>query len=233
MNEQTAKKLIDKTRDDYNLIAKQFSSTRHYVWGDFAEATTSISFSNKTVLDLGCGNGRLFEFLSDKNISSYYGIDQSDKLIQVCLDRYKKGHFSVGNLLKTPYENEQFDIVLCLATLHHIPTAKLRNQALSEIFRVLRPGGTLLMTNWYFWNKTKFLQQIFSYNKLPLGDFLMPWKTGDGKKVTDRYFHAWTKRETRQLLENSGFINIDLSGFKHNVWYKIGPNLIAIAQKPK
>lgn len=232
MDQHTAQKLINKTRDDYNLIAEQFASTRHYVWGDFAKTTKEIDFANKKVLDLGCGNGRIFEFLTDKKISGYFGIDQSEELVKIAKNRYPEGHFIIGNILETPYKNEQFDIVICLATLHHVPTGKLRNQAIGEIYRILKPGGILLMTNWYFWNKPKYLKMLVADTSLPFGDFMMPWKLGTGKKRTERYFHAWTKAETKKRLRTNGFEKIKLCGFKHNIWYKIGPNLIATAKKP-
>lgn len=234
MNKNTAKNLILKTRDDYNLIAEQFSSTRHYIWSDFEKITAGVDFKGKRVLDLGCGNGRLFDFLYSKGISEYYGFDQSEELIKIAKKRYPKGMFKVGNMLDTGYKDNDFDIVLCLATLHHIPSKNLREAALKESFRILKPGGLLITTNWYFWNKRKYLLMILKSllkNKLPLGDFFMPWKVGAGDTITERYFHAWTKRETKRLLKRSGFSKIKIHGMKNSIWFKLGNNLITICKK--
>ncbi|MEI6266979.1 MAG: class I SAM-dependent methyltransferase [bacterium] len=237
MNKKYAHNLITKTRDDYNLISEHFSRTRYYVWADIEKATESFALKNMNVLDLGCGNGRLYEFLTSKG-ARYTGLDLSPDLIKIAKNKYPKGDFVAGNLLKTPFEDGQFDVIYCIATLHHIPSKELRIEALKEISRILRPGGQIFFTNWYFWNKSKYLKQIrasfLSDNKLPLGDFFMPWKRSDTIVTTTRYFHAWTKTEMKQLLRKTGFTQIQTSGFKHKFWFLLGPNLTTTAiKKPR
>ena len=240
MDQQTAQNLIDKTRDDYNLIADQFASTRSFNWGDFTTALLSLPLKKGSkILDLGCGNGRVYELLKDKGIE-YYGLDISEELIKKAKRSIAKGHFIVGDLLHTPYKDGEFDIVLCVATLHHIPSKEAREKAIKEIYRVTKPGGHILLTFWYFWNKPFYVKQIFrnfwfqlkKMSDLDPGDFYMPWRTGDGKTVTRRYFHAWRKGEIVSTLRKIGFKQICASFyFKNNK--KIGNNLIVTAQKPK
>ncbi len=240
MDKHTAEKLISKTRDDYNLIADQFASTRKFNWGDFANALHSIPIKKGIkVLDLGCGNGRVFELLKDLDIE-YYGLDISRELINHAKKNVPNGHFLVGDLLETPYQDSYFDLVLSLATLHHIPSEAARNKAIKEIYRITKPSGYILITSWYFWNKARFLKEIIkTYFKILLniseldpGDFMMSWKKGTGEKVTERYFHAWGKTELKNILQKTGFEIIRISlYFKRNK--KVGNNLIAIARKPE
>ena len=234
MNKINAQKLIDKTQNDYNLIAEHFSRTRYYVWDEIEKATDTFDLKDKNVLDLGCGNGRLYEFLTSKG-ASYTGLDLSSKLIEIAQEKYPKGKFMVGDLLKTPFKNEEFDFIYCIATLHHIPSNKLRQSAFSEIYRILKPNGHIFLTNWYFWNKPRYIKQIigsgFNNNKLPLGDFFMPWKRSDTTITTTRYFHAWTKREMKTQLRRAKFSEIKTGGYKHKYWYLLGPNLTTTAVK--
>lgn len=240
MDQHTAQKLINKTRDDYNLIAEQFASTRKFNWGDFAIALRSLPIKKGAkVLDLGCGNGRVYELLKDLDVD-FHGLDLSDELVKIAKKAVPEGHFRQGDLLHTPYKDNEFDLVICTATLHHIPGRDARIQAIKEIYRITKPGGHVLITTWYFWNKSRYLRGIAKTffaklrNKtdLDIGDFYLVWKKGDGTRVTRRYFHAWRRAEMRSILKKTGFRILRLSlFFKRNK--KIGNNLIAIAKKPQ
>jgi ubiquinone/menaquinone biosynthesis C-methylase UbiE len=49
-----------------------------------------------------------------------------------------------GDATQIPWPDDSFDSVGCFTMLHHVPTVALQNRMLSEIHRVLRPGGTLV-----------------------------------------------------------------------------------------
>lgn len=238
MDKNTAKKIIMKTGDDYNLIAAQFSSTRKFTWGDVGLAMASLQIKpNSKVLDLGCGNGRSYAMFRDLEVD-YYGLDLSRELINLAQKEVPAGNFTVGNMLETPYKNDEFDVVISIATLHHLPSKKSRQLALEEIYRVTKPGGQVLVTTWYFWNKPQYIKEILKTfvqilrgkSDLDPGDFYMPWRDGSGKEITKRYFHAWRKRELKQYLEQVGFRDINfLPYLQENA--KLGRNLLAIAKK--
>jgi tRNA (uracil-5-)-methyltransferase TRM9 len=234
MDKQTAEKLIDKTRDDYNLIAEHFASTRRFNWSDTTEPIKKLGLKKGSyVLDLGCGNARLYELLKIYNIE-YYGIDISDELVKMAKKNVPSGLFEIGDILCTPYRDNFFDSVISIAVIHHIPTDELREKAMREIYRITKPGGKIMLTAWYFWETSRYLKLIdrASKDELPIGDFYMPWKTGDGKTVTKRYFHAWKIDELHNAIRDAGFINIDVrqsSKFSG----KPGYNLVATAEKPK
>ena len=240
MDRLTAKKLISKTRDDYNLIADQFASTRKFNWGDFALALESIPLQKGAkVLDMGCGNGRIFELLKNNDIE-YYGLDISNDLIKHAQKNIPKGQFVVCDLLNTPYKDNEFDLVLCVATLHHIPSKEARERAVAEIYRITKPGGYTLATTWYFWKSQRHLKGIINTalakakgkTELDVGDFFMIWKNGNGDNIAKRYFHAWRKGEIIHAFKRAGFKSVHATFYLKD-GQKIGNNLITIARKPK
>ena len=184
------------------------------------------------VLDLGCGNGRLYELLVPYGIE-YYGVDLSDELVKIAKKNVPDGKIMQGDITDLPYEDSEFDLIISVATLHHIPSKEKRLKTVQEMHRVLKSGGEALTSVWYFWDQWKYVKQIiasfFAANGLDSGDFMMSWKTGKGELKTHRYFHAWRKTELRNILKRNGF-NVTKLGFykKRN---QVGNNLITIAKK--
>jgi len=237
MKKEVADKILEETRKSYNLIADKFSGTRQYPWKEFENFNKYIQSGYK-VLDVGCGNGRLLEISKGKNID-YYGIDSSTHLIDKAKQRYSEAKFSVADMMNLPFEKESFDVVFAIAVFHHIPSY-YRQKALSEINRVLRKQGIFIMTNWNLWQKQwwRLLYQytkdkIFGKSELDYGDVYRPWKNEKGEIVTKRYCHAYTKRELKKLLENSGFKTLEQSYFKKGQkanWMN-GYNLVTVVRK--
>ncbi|MEI7690528.1 MAG: methyltransferase domain-containing protein [bacterium] len=238
MDKDFAQNLVTKTRDDYNKVADHFSSTRSsFNWIHVADAIENLQIrKGSKILDLGCGNGRVIEILEKFNIS-YTGLDISENLIKLAQKKYPDKNFIVSDLLKTPLSDDEFDYVLSIATLHHIPSEEQRLNAFLEINRILRPGGTILITVWYFWDDPvfkkemdeKYISQESTKTELEYGDFLKPWKDNNKNVLAERYFHAWGKTEIEDLLNKTGFGEITLSDNKEDK----NNNLIVTAQKQK
>lgn len=93
------------------------------------------------VLDLGCGSGRDMRALEARSFS-VVGMDLSHPLL---LHARAGGSLSLvrGEFCALPFNEGSFDGVLAIATLLHVSRPEI-GQALSEIARVLRPGGLLL-----------------------------------------------------------------------------------------
>ena len=89
------------------------------------------------ILDLGCGNGRLFSMLKDKNVK-YVGIDSSDELIKIAKDRYQGENlkFLVVEALMLPFPDNSFNKIFSVAVLHHLPSDDIRLESLKQQQRV-------------------------------------------------------------------------------------------------
>lgn len=97
------------------------------------------------VLDFGCGCGRVTRWFHDFD-GEVAGSDLSADAIEWCRDNLEFGSF-VTNTLEPPlvFDDESFDLVYALSVFTHL-TDELQLAWRDELRRVLRPGGTLLIT---------------------------------------------------------------------------------------
>lgn len=205
MKKEYAKYLLDKTRQDYNAIADQFSSTRRFVWRGM-ESLYNYALPKEKVLDLGCGNGRLLQIFKEIDID-YTGIDNSEKLVEIARKTYPTAHFEVVDSLRLPFPNNHFDKVYCIAVLHHTPSTELRLELLEGVRKVLKPDGLFILTVWDLWRWYRLgtilkftMLKLIGRSKLDFKDIFVPWRG-----VCQRYIHCFTKGELKKLVEKAGF----------------------------
>ena len=211
MEKEYAQYLLNKTKEDYNLIAKDFSRTRSFIWEEL-ESLSQYTMPGDKVLDLGCGNGRLLQIFKEKDVE-YFGIDNSEKLIKIAREKYPGYNFQTADASSLPFSDNFFDKIYGIAVLHHIPSEDFRIQLFKEAKRVLKPGGFLILTVWNLWQrKTAWkplikatILKILGKSKLDFKDIFYPWKSSDRKTITQRYFHLFTQKELRKLLRKAGF----------------------------
>lgn len=213
MDIEYAKYLLRKTRQNYNLIAEDFSRTRAFASEDI-KSLGEYALPGDKVLDSGCGSGRFFEVLKDKKVN-YFGIDASEKLIEIAKKNYfgTGAKFQVADSLNLPFPANFFGAVYSISVLHHIPSREFRLQYLKEARRVLGPEGLLILRVWDFWKRKEGWELIFKYiflkligrAKLDFFDVFLPWKNSEGKILAERYFHCFTKRELENLAKEAGF----------------------------
>jgi ubiquinone/menaquinone biosynthesis C-methylase UbiE len=206
MKKDYAEYLLNKTKEDYNLIAEEFSRTRENIWPEIKFLFDEHVVKDDKVLDLGCGNGRYYSMLQNKEVL-YTGVDNSEKLIELAKNKYPGVEFKTADALSLPSPDNYFDKIYSIAVLHHIPSKELRLQFLKEAKRVLKQKGLLILTLWKFHERGEIfllikytILKILGKSKLDFKDILEPW----GKK-TERYYHWFSIKEARRLLEEAGF----------------------------
>ena len=194
----SSQKIITAVKKTYNDISPQFSASRNYIWPDLKVFLKGIP-KNASVLDVGCGNGRLL--LGLPKTVKYTGLDQSEGLISEAQKLHPKNHFIVTDITKPQIWKHlpQFDYIYCVAVLHHLPTQKEQLFVLEQIKKHLKPKGKCLITVWNLW-QGKYLKYHLdlSLKKQNLLWVNIPFQ---GQK---RFCFAYTKPYLSYLLHRVG-----------------------------
>jgi len=131
---------------DIDRIASQFIPTRGRPWKPVLSFLRLLG--GGFLGDFGCGNGR-HSFAAVNIGFEVVALDISVSLINhIRRKRIPTLHPVVGSITHPPFKNNAFDAVILIATLHNIPTLRLRLKALWELWRTLRRGGWAMITVW-------------------------------------------------------------------------------------
>lgn len=100
---------------------------------------------DRDVLDVACGVGYGTAILAEAGARRVLGVDVSPGAVDDARGRAgDRAEFAVGDLHNLPCEDRSFDLVTCLETIEHVADP---DRALSELRRVLRPDGLLLLSS--------------------------------------------------------------------------------------
>jgi len=153
------------------------------------------------ILDIGCGRGFLLKKLREKvkPESRLFGLDISKKLCEIAKANNPDAEIILGDAEETPFENNYFDFVFMTEVLEHLLDY---NKALSEVKRVLKPGGIFVVTvpN-RDWLRYDFYDKIRNKNLQP---------------VDDHYFRF---QEIKSLLEAHSFAVLKYRGLDNLFYY--------------
>ena len=120
---------------------------------EVAKILEGIDISGKDVLDIGVGIGGPANLLvSDHGASKVIGIDVEKGLLEKAQATISANHLEKQIELQLvspgplPFDNDTFDIVFSKDSIIHIPD---KEALFREVYRVLRPGGWVVMSDWY------------------------------------------------------------------------------------
>jgi len=226
MDKSEAIRILQETEQGYDRIAEKFSETRKHFWRGLEFIQDYVS-GGENVLDYGCGNGRLLELFSGKNID-YTGLDISGKMINLAKGKYPDPLFKFRKITSfdsLTFPGNYFNAVYSIAVFHHLPSVSLRQKVAKELYRVTAPGGFIVITVWNLWPAStrgdcsskrgwqkKYLKnilinwanKIIFKSSLDWNDCWIDFKDNKGN-IFNRYHHAFRKNELRKLFLAAGF----------------------------
>lgn len=185
------------------------------------------------ILEAGCGRGFYGNLIgSFFPRTLYVGIDINENYLQVAktFATTKNVKFNKADATKLPFENETFDKVLCTEALEHIENDR---KVLSEIYRVLKPKGIVLITvpnkNYpFFWDPVNWLLERSLHTHIPSRIW---WLAG----IWADHIRLYTESELVSKLQSTRFTiqNVWRSThysfpFSHFLLYGIGKNIVEV-----
>lgn len=104
--------------------------------------------STDSVLNIGCFDGALEYYFLHNKVQKFRGIDLNTSAVAVAKDwatskALPSDTFQISAAENLPFEDQSFDKVLCLDVFEHVADEQ---KTADEIFRVLKPGGTLVLS---------------------------------------------------------------------------------------
>ncbi|MET9214602.1 MULTISPECIES: class I SAM-dependent methyltransferase [unclassified Nocardia] len=192
----------------YNLFTTVFFLGRQRrLLAEFV-AAAGIAPGQRT-LDIGCGPGKLVRAsgVATGPSGAAVGVDPSAIAVDDNRRRDRAAHhrYEQAPAQELPFDDGEFDVVTCTFVMHHIPEQH-RTAAIAEMWRVLRPGGRLLLADASLTPRARRLLAPFFGGGNPFAD-------ADIRHYTDQ-------------LRATGFTELDFTQSK----YQTG---ILTARKPR
>jgi len=186
----------------YENIANNFSDKRFSSW-DWIDNFINSQPKYSSILDIGCGNGRNMKYTN----YNFYGVDNCNNFVQ--LAKQVSPNVYLSDMTSLPFEDDCFDAIISIASFHHLSSPDRREQALNEMFRVLKPNGKILMSIWSInQSHNKKLDNKFVY-----GDNIVPFKNNKGENIGNRYYYIFKLTEIYNLI--SKYFIIDTHNWIH------------------
>ncbi len=138
------------------------------------------------ILEIGCGTGRFSRLLAAR-AEKILAIDLSPRMIRLARERsslHPNIDFVEGDVMSYRLPDEQFDCIVTLTTLHHLPIAP----ALRKIRSALKPGGTFVCLDLY--QRSNLSDWFFDGVAYPANLLLRLLKTGrprPSKRLREAY----------------------------------------------
>ncbi|XP_033216720.1 alkylated DNA repair protein alkB homolog 8 isoform X2 [Belonocnema kinseyi] len=206
----------------YEQISDHFDQTRHKPWPNVKKFLDTIRFGG-ILLDVGCGNGK---YLLGRPEMFKIGCDRSSGLVKI--SRKRGIETLMSDCLSLPYKDNCFDAAISIAVIHHLSTQERRRRAISEILRILTPGGRCLI---YVWAKEQTKDSVESTylksncktqgirekgekelfgvtltihenrTEFTHSDNLVPWKRKGGGTFL-RFYHVFKNGELEELCSD-------------------------------
>ena len=170
---------------------------------EVAKIVENLSLTGKDVLDFGVGTGGPACFLVENHgAARITGIDVEDKVLKNAAQTVLRRDLQDRVFLKRvepgplPFDDESFDVVFSKDSIIHIHD---KGALFREIYRILRPGGCIAMSDWYRSEK-------------PLTEEMTEWLEPWGSDFT-----MTPIQNDINLIESAGFV--DTAILDRNAWF--------------
>jgi len=145
--------LRDRFHGDYDKFFTDYDQFRYRNERHLPSCIKALNVASRKMLEIGLGEGAESERLIREG-ARWSGVDLTAEAVErvrtrLTLRELPHDELRQGSVLDLPFADDSFDMVFSHGVLHHVPAIK---QAQSEIHRVLRPGGELVIMMYARWS---------------------------------------------------------------------------------
>ncbi len=206
----TLRKRKDRAAEYFNRLAGKFGRT--YIpgrsWQALAHGLLQL-LPPMVIADLGAGEGTLSQLLA-RHAKRVIAVDSSEKMVEFGAGVARENGFTnleyrLGDIEAPPIADAEVEVALFSQALHH---AARPPRAVAEAFRILKPGGRILILD------------LASHNY---------------EQARELYAHVWlgfSEVELDQMLAGAGFHDIELSTVSREKQAPHFQTILATAVKP-
>jgi len=134
----------DEYRDETKFIKSGERDVKRFILKD-NELKENLQFNHASILEIGCGSGRMTTTLV-KKFKIVYAVDISSSMINQAKKRLKINknvRFYLTDGLSFPLNDSSIDLAFSYIVFQHIPDKKAIKKTIEGVYRVLKPGGKL------------------------------------------------------------------------------------------
>ena len=211
MDEQTRTTLNQINRDFYATTATEFDATRGRAWVGWERLLREIDRPVRSVLDVGCGNGRFGVFMADHQTHAftYHGMDNNPKLLIFARNTLADHpHVTVQlteqDAILGDLSDGQYDLVVLFGVIHHVPGSMQRQTFMRDLAQRVNTKGYLAFAAWRLYEQARFQKRIVAWDdelSVEKHDYLLDWRRGTRAL---RYCHYVDDTEHADLIQATG-----------------------------
>jgi ubiquinone/menaquinone biosynthesis C-methylase UbiE len=126
----------------------------------------SLSLTDKTIIDFGCGTGRHLSRCFGRGARSLVGVDFSREMLLKAAEKSSPSErvtFLESSVESLPFRDSQFDVGISALVLSHCPDLSV---PIGEMARVLKPESSLLVSDWHPENDRRGWKRVFELPSL-------------------------------------------------------------------
>ena len=152
--------ILNSVREMYDESAEYWNLTRSKTYGESKSLNWPVTQkyldklkAGQTLLDVGCGNGRLVSGLA--NNVRYLGFDFSKRLVTEAKRNFPLFEFEYGNMVEenTWEGKDMYDAIFSVAVLHHLPEREQQLFVLGHMRDKLKEHGFIYISVWNLWQE--------------------------------------------------------------------------------
>lgn len=215
--------VFDSVAGNYDLMNDLMSGGLHRIWKNFTIGVSGVGRGAR-VLDIAGGTADLSLKFAEKVGTDGQVIltDINNSMLSLGRDRMLDRGFKASAVQcdaeKLPFRSDYFD---CTTVAFGLRNMTHKDLALKEMYRVLRPGGKLLVLEFSkVWKPLQGAYDVYSFKLLPLMGKLVAGDSGSYRYLAESIRMHPSQEELKAMLGEAGFERVD--------YYNLSAGIVAL-----